>query len=348
MKQLHVASVDAIPLTYFNPFGLPVVPLVGDRNGLPRLSVNDLIFDLAQGRCPPRFSDWYTVRHTEYRGRLPWKFLPEYAQLPEYDVGTMEDFLHYLEVGRVPETELMLYFLIHAMDWGHEKNPVFVLMQKAVGALMQQRYIKAEDKDAVILQLVECVREEFDRYMTIDTDWAMAVKKQQLEEISLPSEDWELVDKKINPHGYPLLAMVRDRAGHPIPDLNDLHQAMVERTMLPGFIMNPYDLRRECQSDDYGLLAILPEYVLTQEYDFLGLIALLCEVGVTDWKHICIVVHLANYGMKGSPVLQVIQEMKGRVNNPNIPTVAHPFNYLMKMIRGKKILTILAPRKFKN
>lgn len=346
MKKQNAASTDAIPQIYLNLFGLKHVPLVPDANGLPRLSVNDLIIDSAQGLCPPRFIDWYKPRFPEYKGRMPWKYQPEYAQLPEYDLATLEECLHYLEIGLVPDTELRLYAFLHALNWAQKSNVVFIQMQEDVKMLMNRKHITYDDKEAVIQGLEEMIRQEFEPYMTLDLEWAMEVKKQEIEEIMLPTEDWPLVDKKINPHGYPLIAMVKDRAGHPIPDLNELHMAMVEQKMLPGYIMNPYDFKQECPSGDYGLLAIIPEYVQTDAYDLEELVGLLRECEIREWRHICIVAHLANYGWKDSPVVKQVRSLKDKVNSPNHKKIAHPFNYLMKMLRNDKCLTIIAPKKF--
>lgn len=343
------ASENATPLIFVNLFGLKFVPSVPDTYGLPRLSVNDLIIDLAQGLCPPRFTDWYNPRYAAYRGRLPWKYQPEYAQLPEYDLATLEECLHFLEIGLVPDTELRLYALLHALNWGQRNNVVFVQMQEDVQMLMRRKHITYDDKEAVIQGLECMISDVFEPYMTLDLEWEMGVKKQQLEEIMLPSQDWDLVDKKLLNGDFPILALVKDRAGHPIPDLRQLHWAMTNERMLPGFIMNPYvEFEDQCPADVVDLLAIVPEYVQTEAYDMVGLLAALKDLGQWTWTHLCVVIHLTNYGLKDHKVTKAIMDIRDKVDSGKTKPLAHPYNYLMKVFRNDNLLTIIAPKKLSN
>lgn len=347
-------AADAMPRTdhlfYFNPFGLTVVLDVPDRYGASRLSINDVIYMLAQGLCPPRFTHWYSPRHYEYQGRYAWKFQPEYASTAQWDLATLEDYLHVLQIGLRPETDLELYFFLHATDWGYIDNPVFLLMQQEVDGLVKEGF-SWEKRQNLVDKLENCACEHFKRYMTLNPEMVLADKKARQKEVALPSDQWHLVDEIINPDKFPFIAMVLDRARQPIPDLNDLVQAQREKKILPGYIPNPYDMTDELHTDHLGLLWIVPEYIQTPHYNLLGLIAKIREAGITGWDHICFLVHLSNYGCVGNAVIGALETLKKSLDLREAKggrPITNNFNYLKGIILNMKSFRIVAPRATKK
>lgn len=345
------ALTKADYLFYYNPFGLVAVLDVLDRHGYSRLSINDVIYMLAQGKCPPRFTAWFTPRQKEYQGRYPWKYQPEYAETADWDLETLEDYLYVLQIGLRPETELELYFFLHVTDWGYKDNPVFLLMQKEVDGLVEGSF-SWEKRQEIVDMLVDCACHHFEHYMTLDPEHAMAEKKKSQLEVQVPSEHWSVVDDIINPHKFPLLVMVCDRAKQPIADLNDLWEAKQEEEMLPGFIKNPYDLQRDLKTDHYGLMWIVPEYIQTAHYDLLGMIERIRDAGIKKWDEICFLIHLSNYGCVGNPVIEALESLKKAVAYRESAGGKRPisdhFNYLKGILRNMKSFRIVAPRATKS